>query len=61
MDNATFIKNGLHLQGLPVYEADIPYIRNILYTMNQAQVALHASPYLNMEVPITVVDKRLLR
>src|SRR5699024_7545667 len=24
---ATFIKNGLHLQGLPVYETDIPYTK----------------------------------
>jgi len=60
MDTATYIKNGLHLQRLPVYESDIAYIQNILYTMKQTEVSLHAFPHLNMEEPITVVDKRLM-
>lgn len=59
MDNATFIRKDLHLQGLPVYETDIPHIQNILYKM--AQASLQVFPYLNTEVPITVVDKGLLR
>lgn len=61
MDDTIFIRVGLRLQGLPLYEMDIPYIQNILYTMKQAQAPLQAFPYLNTKVPITVVDKELLR
>lgn len=61
MDHITFIKNGLHVQALPVYENDIPYIQNILHTVKQAQESLQAYPYLNTEVPITVVDKGLIQ
>lgn len=57
MNDANFIKQFLDLQGLPIYETDIPYIQNILYTMKQAQGSLQAFPHLNLEVPITVVDK----
>ena len=60
MDDANFIRYGLHLQGLPDYENDISYIYNILCTMKQAQISLYAFPYLNMEIPITIVDKDLL-
>ncbi|WP_080875220.1 hypothetical protein [Oceanobacillus timonensis] len=60
MDDANFIRQGLHLQGLPFYETDIPYIQQIRYTMYQAQTSFHAFPHLNMEIPITIVDKELL-
>jgi len=60
MVDANFIRQGLHLQGLPIYEADIPYIQNLLCTINQAGTSLHAFPHLNMEVPITVADKELM-
>lgn len=55
-----FIRKSLYLQGLPVYEADIPYIYQLLYTINQAEGALHAFPDLNLETPITIVDKELM-
>lgn len=61
MNDANFIKQFLHLQGLPAYHTDIPFIQNILYTMKQAQVSLQPFTYLNIEVPITVVDKELMR
>lgn len=60
MNDANFIKQSLHLQGLPIYKTDIPYIQNILYTMNEAQGSLQIFPYLNLEVPITVIDKKLM-
>ncbi|WP_010530227.1 hypothetical protein [Lentibacillus jeotgali] len=60
MNNTHFVKQGLYLQGLPIYEGDIPYIHNTLTTINQAQVSLKAYPDLNQKVPITVVDKRLM-
>jgi hypothetical protein len=61
MDDANFIRQGLHLQDLPVYEADIPFIQQIRFTIKQAEAALPYFPDLNMEVPITIVDKELLR
>lgn len=60
MNSEIFIKQGLHLQGLPIYEIDVPYIRDILYNINKAEIATTAFPYLNEEVPITVVDKGLM-
>ncbi|GIO22025.1 hypothetical protein [Oceanobacillus sp. J11TS1] len=60
MDNANYIRYGLHLQGLSAYENDIPYIYNLLRTMKQAQISLDAFPHLNTEIPITIVDKELL-
>ncbi|MFD1363379.1 hypothetical protein [Lentibacillus salinarum] len=61
MEKTNMIRQGLYLQGLPVYEADIPFIHNILCTMNQAQASLTAFPHLNQEVPMTIVDKALMR
>lgn len=61
MNNTEFIKNGLYIQHLPVIESDIPYIKDILGTVEQSQMALQSFPYLSLEVPITIVDKRLLR
>ncbi|GAA0488728.1 hypothetical protein GCM10008986_13150 [Salinibacillus aidingensis] len=61
MIDEAFIRQGLYVQGLPVYTTDIPYIQNLLLTMNQAQTSLHVFPHLNMEVPVTVVDKEVIR
>lgn len=61
MDDANVIRQGLHLHGLPICETDIPYIQQIRCTMKLSQHALSAFPYLNMEVPITIVDKELLQ
>ncbi|GAB2574077.1 hypothetical protein [Gracilibacillus alcaliphilus] len=60
MDDANVVKQSLHVQGLPIFETDIPYIQNICYTINQAQLSIHALPHLNMETPITVLDKGLI-
>lgn len=57
MNHENYVRQSLHLQGLPAYEADIPYICSILSTINQAQATLKAFPNLNKEAPITVVDK----
>ncbi|RKQ28180.1 hypothetical protein [Oceanobacillus halophilus] len=61
MCNINFIKQGLYVQNLPIYEADIPYIQDMLHTIQQAQLALEAFPHLHDEVPITIVDKGLIR
>lgn len=60
MNDISFIKQALYLQGLPFYEADIQHIHNILSTVNQAQASLKAFPDLNIEVPITIIDQRLM-
>lgn len=61
MNDAAFIKQGLYLQGLPICESDIPHIQNILFTIHSARRSLKAFPNLNQTVPITVVDKELMR
>lgn len=60
MDYEKYLRQGLYLQGIPVYDTDIPYIRSILSTINQTQAPLKAFPYLNKEMPIKVVDKEVL-
>lgn len=60
MYDTNFIKRGLARQGLPFYEADLPYISQILDTINQAKAPLQTFPLLNEETPITIVDKELL-
>ncbi|GGN54128.1 hypothetical protein [Oceanobacillus indicireducens] len=60
MTYESYIKNSLQEQGLPVIEFDIPFIQDILMTVKQAEYFLVEAPYLNMEVPIQVVDKELL-
>lgn len=61
MNFENLIKQGLHVQGLPIYEPDIPYIHQILYTINQAETSISSFPSLNKEVPITVVDKGVVQ
>lgn len=61
MNDTNFLREGLLLQNLPVYELDIPYIHSILFIIKQTQVSLAAFPYLNKEAPIMTVDKELLR
>ncbi|MFD1851437.1 hypothetical protein [Oceanobacillus bengalensis] len=61
MNYEDFIRKSLSLQALPVYKTDIPYIHQILYTMNQAERQLQAFPRLNLEIPITIVDKKVLK
>lgn len=61
MNSTDFIKDGLSLQGFPVYETDLPYIHSILSIIHQTQGSLEAFPYVNEEMPIMIVDKALLR
>ncbi|MCC3358291.1 hypothetical protein [Bacillus sp. REN16] len=61
MNTSNFIKQSLYFQGLPIYDTDISHIQMILFTVNQAQRSLNTFPNLNAKVPITIVDKRLLR
>lgn len=60
MNKVEFIRKGLTLQNLPVYEIDLPFIQFLLNTVMKAQSATHAFPHLYQEVPITIVDKELL-
>jgi len=61
MNDANFIREGLNLHGIPVYEDDIPYIEFLLHTILQAQIELKKFPDLNDETPITIFDKELIR
>lgn len=61
MDYETYLKQGLHLQGIPVDENDVPYILRTLMTVKEAEASLKEFPALMKkeipELPITVVDK----
>ena len=59
--NEGFIKESLAMQGLPNYDSDIPFIKQTLHTVNQAKIPLKQFPDLKTEVPITIVDKELMR
>mgnify|MGYP001363698448 CR=1 FL=1 len=61
MFDPTFVRQGLYLQQLPVYESEIPYIIHQLGTVQQAKLALKYFPHLNEEVPITIVDKERMQ
>ena len=61
MDGKIFVKESLKIQGLPIYEIDIPYILDTLHTINASQRSLNAYPYLNEEIPITIVDKGMMK
>lgn len=60
MNNENYLSQSLYLRGLPVYPSDLPFIHQVLYEMDQAGIALHAFPALNMETPITIVDQELM-
>lgn len=60
MDVANFIKQGLYFHGYPIYETDIPYIQQLITTINLAQTSTNVFPHLNEEVPITIVDKGMI-
>lgn len=51
------IRQNLYINGMPFYENEIPYIHNMLYTINSSNSALKAYPSLNQQVPITIFDK----
>lgn len=61
MMNADIIKQNLSYQGLPVKEDDIPFIQQTLKALNEAKAVLPHFPDLNMEVPITIVDKEEMK
>lgn len=61
MIHESYVRQGLYLQSLPVYERDIPFILQILSTILEAQVQLQVFPNLNTETPITIVDKAVLK
>ena len=58
--DATFIQQGLERQGFPVYEADVPYIANMLGMIQEAEAFIESFPHLNFEVPITVFDRGVM-
>ncbi|WP_134703209.1 hypothetical protein [Ammoniphilus sp. YIM 78166] len=45
MLDARWIEQGLAAQGIPVYEADLPYLQHLLYTINQAQAPRYIRIY----------------
>ncbi|GAB3804829.1 hypothetical protein [Virgibacillus kimchii] len=60
MNYDNYIKQSLYYRMLPVYESDIPFIYQLICEMNQTETALDSFPGLNMERPITIVDKELM-
>lgn len=56
MRGENYIKQSLHLHGMPVVEIDLPYIFDVLKTIYQEQTNLTKFLDLNEEVPIVVVD-----
>ncbi|GAE33972.1 hypothetical protein [Halalkalibacter akibai] len=61
MDFADFIRKNLYLDAIPVAEADIPFIQQVLYSVYQAQTAVWTQRDLKDEVPITIVDSELIQ
>ncbi|WP_164214937.1 hypothetical protein [Virgibacillus sp. YIM 98842] len=61
MNYEGYIRQSLYLRELPAYQADIPIIHKLFCEMNQSAAYLHAFPNLNMETPITIVDKELMK
>lgn len=61
MDNLSLLKMNLHLQHLPAYPSDLPYIDRLLQAMSVARTSLYSFSYLNTIVPITIVDKGYMR
>jgi hypothetical protein len=60
MKEEAFIRYSLYLQKLPVYNSEIPLIQHLLCTIKQAENTIHLFPDLNLEDPITIVDKELM-
>lgn len=58
MNDSSFVKQSLCLQGLPAYDNDIHHILSILNTIHHAESSFKVSP--NLTVPLTVPEKRLL-
>jgi hypothetical protein len=61
MNEEDFIRQSLYLQNLPVHDYEIPFIQHLLHSLNYAGNAIHAYPDLNLEDPITIVDKELMK
>jgi hypothetical protein len=60
MNEKDYIIQSLYHQMLPVYEAEIPFIYELLQELREAGKVLNEFPDLNMETPITIVDRDLM-
>lgn len=60
MDYREFIKQSLSVEGLPFYDTDIQHVQRIDHTVHKAKTALKAFPNLNRQIPITIVDQKVI-
>lgn len=61
MHATNVVKQGLHIHGIPVIEADIPYINSVMTTIQQAQTPLVKQQGLHEEVPLVIVDPDVIQ
>lgn len=61
MKAENYVKQSLHLHRIPVMEHDLPHIIHVLSTIYHEQTNLLAFPDLNEEVPVLIVDPRLIK
>ncbi|UJL47731.1 hypothetical protein KFZ58_07705 [Virgibacillus sp. NKC19-16] len=55
------IKEQLKRQGIPVIEADLPYIQKLLLTIERAHAPVKANNNLHKEIPLVVVDPEVVQ
>lgn len=54
------IKQHFSIHGIPINDADLPFIQHIHHTILQVSTPLTSQTELNQEVPITIVDPELI-
>jgi len=55
------IQEQLRLHGIPVIEADLPYIQKLQHTIQVAHEPVEARTDLHKEVPLVVVDPEVVQ
>ncbi|AST90368.1 MULTISPECIES: hypothetical protein [Sutcliffiella] len=55
------IEISLQKHNIRVIEKDVPYVREIVSIIHQAQASLEEFPTINEEVPIVVVDPEVIK
>ncbi|MED4017517.1 hypothetical protein [Sutcliffiella cohnii] len=55
------IESSLQKHNIRVIEKDVPYLREMVSIIHQAQTPLENFPSINEEVPIVVVDPEVIK
>ncbi|GAA0453863.1 hypothetical protein [Alkalibacillus silvisoli] len=61
METAHIVPQGLALQGISVIREDIPYIQQLLNTIQELQIPIDLNPEIHEEVPLVVVDPEVIQ